>query len=146
MRATRTPDRAGGHAPERGRHPRRGRSREREGDAGQTIVEFVGTLPLILVVLALMWQFVLIGYTFTLAGDAADRGARAAAVDGDCTGEALEDLPAAWRGSADVQGCGSGGAMVTVTVHLRVPVLFPGGANLPMTITGKAGAVKEGRE
>lgn len=128
MRATRTPDGLG-----------RGR------DSGQTIVEFVGVLPLILVVLALMWQFVLIGYTFTLAGDAADRGARADAVDGDCAGEALEDLPRAWRGSADVAGCGSGGAMATVTVRLRVPVLFPGGANLPMTVTGKAGAVREGR-
>ncbi|MDG9703086.1 TadE/TadG family type IV pilus assembly protein [Streptomyces sp. DH37] len=118
----------------------------RDRDRGQVTVEFVGTLPLILAVLALMWQFVLIGYTFTLAGNAADEGARAAAVDGDWAGAAREDLPGAWRGAAEVGRGSPGPGMVEVTVGLRVPVLFPGGANLPMTITGKAGAVREGRE
>ncbi|WP_031506421.1 TadE/TadG family type IV pilus assembly protein [Streptomyces megasporus] len=110
-------------------------------DRGQTIVEFVGMLPIILAALAMMWQFVLIGYTFTLAGNAADEGARAAAVDGDCQAAAREDLPSAWQGEI---ACGPGApGMVTATVRLKVPVLFPGVANLPLTITGKAGAVEE---
>lgn len=130
MHGTRTPDGGGGD----------GR------DRGQVTVEFVGMLPIVLVVLALMWQFVLIGYTFTLAGHAADRGAREAAVGGDCAGEAGEDLPGAWRSSARIDcGAGGGSGMVAVTVGLKVPVLFPGGANLPMTVTGRAGAVKEER-
>ncbi|MCI0383868.1 TadE/TadG family type IV pilus assembly protein [Streptomyces sp. CNQ085] len=115
-------------------------------DRGQVTVEFTGTLPLILVVLALMWQFVLIGYTFTLAGNAADEGARAAAVDGDWVGAAREDLPDAWRGSSRVGRGSPAPGMVEVTVGLKVPVLFPGGASMPMTITGKAGAVEESRE
>ncbi|MEE1939284.1 TadE/TadG family type IV pilus assembly protein [Streptomyces sp. TRM 70361] len=110
-------------------------------DRGQTTVEFVGMVPLILVVLALMWQLVLVGYTFTLAGNAADEAARAAAVDGDCQGAAREHLPSAWQGTV---GCGDGAAgLVTATVELRVPVLFPGMADLPLTVTGEAGAVRE---
>ncbi|RSM84854.1 septum formation initiator, partial [Streptomyces sp. WAC 01325] len=34
-------------------------------------------LPTIVVTLVLMWQFVLVGYTFTLAGNAADEAVRA---------------------------------------------------------------------
>ncbi|GAA2453288.1 TadE/TadG family type IV pilus assembly protein [Streptomyces macrosporus] len=122
-----------------GRAPTGGRGHDR--DRGQTIVEFVGVLPLILVALAMMWQFVLVGYTFTLAGNAADEGARAAAVDGDCQAAAREDLPDAWQGEID---CGPGASgMATATVDLKVPVLFPGVADLPLTITGEAGAVME---
>ncbi|HZG03373.1 MAG TPA: TadE/TadG family type IV pilus assembly protein [Streptomyces sp.] len=110
-------------------------------DRGQVTVEFVGMLPLILVLLALMWQLVLVGYTFTLAGNAADEGAREAAVDGDCQEAAREDLPDAWQGEVH---CGPGeSGMATATVRLKVPVLFPGAANLPLTVTGKAGAVRE---
>ena len=38
-------------------------------DRGQVSVELLGITPLILVVLVLLWQFVLLGYAWTLAGN-----------------------------------------------------------------------------
>ena len=46
---------------------------------GQTVIEFVGVVPLILLLLVALWQCALVGYTFVLAGNAADEGARAGA-------------------------------------------------------------------
>lgn len=120
-------------------------------ERGQVSIEFVGVLPLILLVLVLLWQFVLVGYTFTLAGDAADRGARKATAtnawnrQAECEQTAVENLPAAWRTSAQINCSASNRpGVVAVTVNLKVPVLFPGGADFPMQITGKAGAAEEG--
>lgn len=130
---------------QRARH-RHGKTDAGQADAGQTTVEFLGMLPLILLVLALLWQFVLVGYTYTLAGNAADEAARADAVGGNCQAAATEDLPAAWQGDADVTCSGNGGDLATVTVSLKVPVLFPGSVSFPLTVTGKAGAVSEAAE
>jgi pilus assembly protein CpaE len=87
---------------------------------------------------------VLAGYTFTLAGNAADEGARALAVGtaADAEAAAKSDLPGAWSDSARV-GSGTADGQVTVTVALRVPVLFPGFINFPLTVTGHASAVDE---
>lgn len=115
-------------------------------DRGQVAVEFVGMLPLILLTLVLLWQCVLIGYTFTLAGNAADEAARTAAVGGDCEGAALRHVEGAWASSASVDCKGPSGGMVTVTVTLRTPVLFPGAITLPWRVDGKAAAVWEGEE
>lgn len=59
-------------------HRRFLRFRHFRRDAGQVTIEFLGMTPLILVTLVLLWQFVLLGYTFTLAGNAADEAVRAA--------------------------------------------------------------------
>ncbi|MFC7217251.1 TadE/TadG family type IV pilus assembly protein [Streptomyces polyrhachis] len=126
----------------------RGRRERRRRDAGQVSVEFLGMTPLILTVLVLLWQFVLVGYTYTLAGHAADEAARAAAVEpfyarGTAARAAvLEDLPDAWS----VGGVGvdeSDPQLVKVRVALSVPVLFPG-VDFPWGhVTGTAGAVRE---
>ncbi|MCS0602400.1 pilus assembly protein [Streptomyces sp. LP11] len=103
--------------------------------------------PLILLTLVLVWQAVLVGYTFTLAGNAADEGVRAGTAvapgerSGVCREAALRDLPDAWRGGAGVECGGSG--FVTADVSLRVPVLFPGLIGFPATVKGHAGAVEE---
>ncbi|XEC32912.1 pilus assembly protein [Streptomyces fradiae] len=103
-------------------------------------------LPLILLTLVLLWQCVLIGYTYTLAGNAADEAARAAAVDGDCEGAARRHVEGAWASGASVD-CGvPSGGMVTVTVTLRTPVLFPGSITFPWRVDGKAAAVWEGKD
>ncbi|QNP70488.1 pilus assembly protein [Streptomyces roseirectus] len=121
--------------------------RRLRGDRGQVAVEFTGMLPVILVTLIAIWQCVLVGYTYTLAGNAADAAVRAGAVadpgsrQGACEQAATEDLPGAWRGGASVECGGSG--FVTATVRLEVPVLFPGVVSLPFTIEGNAGAVEE---
>jgi pilus assembly protein CpaE len=138
-----------------GRPPRRTRTRggakaalhvpcraRARGDRGQVSVELLGITPLILLVLLLVWQFVLLGYTFTLAGDAADRAARAVAVGEDPTAAAERDLPSAWASGAAVSTGGSGD-VVTAHVALRVPVLVPGFAAFPFTVDGDAGAAKE---
>ncbi|MEU3709100.1 TadE/TadG family type IV pilus assembly protein [Streptomyces catenulae] len=117
------------------------------GDRGQVTVEFAGMLPLILLVLVLLWQFVLVGYTFSLAAHAADRGARAAVAlrdggPGACRTAATGELPASWR-SAATTTCAADAGLWHATVRLKVPVLFPGAAAFPWTVSGTAGAVDE---
>ncbi|MER0243010.1 TadE/TadG family type IV pilus assembly protein, partial [Streptomyces sp. HSW2009] len=124
-----------------------GRFRGRGGDRGQVTVEFLGMVPVILIVLAVLWQCVLVGYTYSLAGNSADRGARAAAASDTgggaaCEEAALRDLPSAWRGDASVS-CPTAGGVVRATVRIKVPVLFPGAGNFPWTVTGTAGAAEE---
>ncbi|WP_406093152.1 TadE/TadG family type IV pilus assembly protein [Streptomyces sp. NBC_01013] len=116
-------------------------------DRGQTAIEFVGTLPLILVTLAVMWQAGLVCYTWVLAGNAADKGVRAAAVaEGSsrqaCEQAVREDVPDAWE--TDVVRCSAGfGDLVTAKVEVKVPLIFPGVFNVPWHATGDAKAKKE---
>ncbi|MFE9447077.1 TadE/TadG family type IV pilus assembly protein [Streptomyces sp. NPDC006739] len=117
-------------------------------DRGQVSIEFLGMTPLIVLTLVLMWQCVLVGYTFTLAGNAADEGVRAGTAVprgerfGVCRQAALKDLSEAWRGGATVERC-DGTGYVTAVVALKVPVLFPGSIDFPVTVRGHAGAVEE---
>ena len=118
------------------------------GDDGQVTIEFLGMTPTIIVTLVLLWQCVLVGYTFTLAGNAADEAVRAAtaaepgARGGACAQAGLDKLPGAWEGDADVD-CTTGGGYVRASVSLKVPVLFPGVIGFPFTVHGAAGAVEE---
>ncbi|MER6095112.1 TadE/TadG family type IV pilus assembly protein [Streptomyces sp. NPDC001728] len=111
-------------------------------DRGQVAVELLGMVPLILLTLALLWQVVLVGYTYTLAGNAADEAARACAVDDDWSEAALRHLDGAWAAGAR-PSCSVEGGMANAVVAIRVPVLFPGVGGL-FTVRGKAGAVYEG--
>ncbi|MER5195061.1 TadE family protein [Streptomyces sp. NPDC048251] len=119
----------------------------RARDRGQVTIEFLGMTPLIIVTLVVVWQFVLVGYTFTLAGNAADEAVRAgtAAPPGErlaaCQQAGLDKLGDAWKGNAVVDCGGSG--YVTADVSLKVPVLFPGTIDFPFTVHGHAGAVEE---
>ncbi|RKN46980.1 TadE/TadG family type IV pilus assembly protein [Streptomyces hoynatensis] len=136
--------RAPGARPRRPRRPR-GRLLPR-GERGSVVVEFAGLFPLILVMMAVIWQCILIGYTFSLAGNAADEGARAAAgAEGDaaaaCAAAAREHIPGSW--DVDVS-CPLVGHVRRANVDVHVPVLFPGAFNLPVTISGSAGAAEEG--
>ncbi|MGW2234483.1 TadE/TadG family type IV pilus assembly protein [Streptomyces sp. NPDC001759] len=125
--------------------------RRRRGDRGQVTIEFLGMTPLIILTLVLVWQFVLVGYAYSLAGNAADEGVRAgtAAPRGErfgvCEQAALKHLSGAWRGAAKVEQCGGTG-FVTADVAIKVPVLFPGSISFPLTVHGHAGAVEEVKE
>ncbi|MFI0737165.1 CpaE family protein [Streptomyces sp. NPDC021100] len=111
------------------------------GDRGQVAVEFAGIFPMILVALAVVWQCVLVGYTYSLAGHAADRAARAGAVGRDCAEAARADLPGEWRtGSID---CGREGDVYKATVKLKVPVLVPDAVDWPWAVSGTAGVARE---
>ncbi|KUM94143.1 septum formation initiator [Streptomyces cellostaticus] len=122
----------------------------RGGDRGQVSIEFLGMAPLIVLTLVLMWQCVLVGYAYTLAGNAADEGVRAgtAAPPGErfgaCQQAALKHLSGAWRGGARVDRC-DGTGYVTADVSIKVPVLFPGSIDFPVTVHGHAGAVEEAK-
>ncbi|MFF2652086.1 pilus assembly protein [Streptomyces sp. NPDC058045] len=104
--------------------------------------------PLIILTLVLLWQFVLVGYTYTLAGNAADKAVNAATAahhwdrQSACRQAGSKDLPGSWAGSADIN-CHTSGNYVTADVHLKVPVLFPGSIAFPFHMNGHAGAVEE---
>ncbi|WP_328927376.1 pilus assembly protein [Streptomyces sp. NBC_00190] len=98
----------------------------RPRDEGQVAVEFVGTVPLILLLVAAVWECVLIGYAFSLAGNAADEAARAGAVTGDaaCVAAAGKHISAAWDMAPPT--CQKQGDIYKAKVSLKIPVLFPG--------------------
>ncbi|MFF8266383.1 TadE/TadG family type IV pilus assembly protein [Streptomyces sp. NPDC016562] len=111
------------------------------GDRGQVAVEFVGMVPLILLLVAAVWECVLIGYAFSLAGNAADEAARAGAVHGDaaCRAAAREHIGEAWK--MPPAQCGASGDIYRAKVELSIPVLFPG-LNFG-SIDGTGGAAME---
>ncbi|MFI6205847.1 pilus assembly protein [Streptomyces sp. NPDC051041] len=132
------------------RVPTRARERRTARDRGQVTIEFLGMTPTILVTLVALWQAVLVGYTFTLAGNSADEAVRegTAAAPGQrqaaCEQAGLDKLSDAWREGADVS-CATAGGYVTSDVTLRVPVLFPGTIAFPFEVEGHAGAVEEAK-
>lgn len=113
----------------------------RRGDRGQVAIEFVGMLPLILLAVAAVWECVLIGYAFSLAGNAADEAARAGAVhgDGQCREAAAEHIGGAWSLAVTCDGTGD---VYKATVSLTVPVLVPG-LDTGLSVEGRGGAAKE---
>ncbi|MFF5020047.1 TadE family protein [Streptomyces sp. NPDC001165] len=118
------------------------------GDRGQVSIEFLGMTPLIILTLVLMWQCVLVGYAYTLAGNAADEGVRAGTAahrggerQAACEAAGLKHLTGAWKGGASVRCSPSG--YVTADVRVKVPLLFPGSIDFPVTVHGHAGAVEE---
>ncbi|MBY8877135.1 AAA family ATPase [Actinacidiphila acidipaludis] len=121
----------------RGRRPRRG------GDRGQIALETLGMTPIILITLILVWQAVLAGYTFTLAGDAADKAARAAAVGADARAAAVSDMPGAWADSLSGPTVTRDNGTVDVQLSIRVPVLFPGAVDFWVPVHGHARTVDE---
>ncbi|MDG4858493.1 AAA family ATPase [Streptomyces sp. T-3] len=116
-----------------------------QNDRGSAIVEFAGMAPLIFLVIAIIWQAVLYGYTYSLAGNAADEAARAGAVRGaaECQVAAQERLPGAWQGNFTADCPPPGADVYQVSVEVQVPVFFPG-FDAGWTVSGRAGAAKEG--
>ncbi|MER5932897.1 TadE family protein [Streptomyces sp. NPDC002054] len=113
-------------------------------DRGQVAVEFAGMLPFIVLLIMAVWQCVLIGYAFSLAGNAADEAARAGAVTRDpaaCAAAAGEHIPGSWETTADCPAPPATG-LYRVSVRLQIPILLPG-LNLGPQITGEAGAAME---
>lgn len=127
-----------------------GIGRRRDRDRGQTAIEFVGVTPLIILLLVALWQCALFGYTFILAGNAADMAARAGNVsqgnsDAACEQAGRKDLPNAWQPANDGITCGpSEPGLYRATVELDVPVLVPGVLDFGPTVTGEASSAKEG--
>lgn len=122
----------------------------RDRDRGQTAVEFLGMTPFIILIMLVLWECALIGYTFSLAGNAADVGARKGsgaevAPRAACEAGAMKDLPDAWAESAVVT-CRDGSSLYEATVKLKVPVLVPGLFDLDTEIEGTAGSPMEAQQ
>ncbi|MFJ8939142.1 CpaE family protein [Streptomyces sp. NPDC102365] len=123
--------------------------RRKGGDRGAVTLEFAGMFPILLVVMTILWQCALYGYTYSLAGNAADEAARAAtaayAIDGDvggaCSSAGGEHLPGAWDGAGI--DCTVAGPVMKATVTAQVPLFFPG-FDAGWTVEGTAGAALEG--
>ncbi|MFF8830363.1 TadE family protein [Streptomyces sp. NPDC015131] len=117
------------------------RERCRE-DRGQVAVEFTGMIPVVLGTIVLLWQAALVGYAWSLAGNAADEAARAGTVGGAgaCAAAAQRTVSGAWSASA---ACGEAGDLYTASVAVDIPVLFPG-FDVPVPVTGTASAAREG--
>ncbi|MGC5562987.1 AAA family ATPase [Streptomyces sp. FR-108] len=123
--------------------------RRKGGDRGAVTLEFAGMFPILLVVMTILWQCALYGYTYSLAGNAADEAARAAtaayAIDGDvggaCATAGGKHLPGAWDGAGI--DCNVAGPVMKATVTAQVPLFFPG-FDAGWTVEGTAGAALEG--
>ncbi|MER7725202.1 TadE family protein [Streptomyces sp. NPDC096323] len=128
----------------------RRRERRRDRDRGQTAIEFVGVTPLIILLLVALWQCALFGYTFILAGNAADVAARAGNLAkgnqrAACVQAAEKDLPSAWHDKADYDcPAAPGSALYEAKVTLTVPVLVPGVLDWGPKVTGEAASAREG--
>ncbi|WP_369233555.1 AAA family ATPase [Streptomyces sp. R21] len=124
--------------------------RRKGGDRGAVTLEFAGMFPLLLVVMTILWQCVLYGYTYSLAGNAADEAARAGtaanavtpgAYQGACAEAGGAHLPGAWQGAGIT--CGIDGSVMKATVEVDVPLFFPG-FDVGWHVKGSAGAALEG--
>ncbi|MEU4616908.1 AAA family ATPase [Streptomyces umbrinus] len=126
--------------------------RRKGGDRGAVTLEFAGMFPILLVVMTILWQCVLYGYTYSLAGNAADEAARAAtaanavtpgAYAGPCADAGSEHLPDSWQGATI--NCGEDGTVMRATVTAQVPLFFPG-FDAGWEVQAEAGAALEGED
>lgn len=88
-------------------------------ERGQASVELVGTLPAVLLVGLVVWQFALAGHAAWLCAHAARVAARAEAVHADPESAARSALPRSLRPGLTVERSGRTGA---VRVEVAVPV------------------------
>ncbi|MER7697625.1 TadE/TadG family type IV pilus assembly protein [Streptomyces sp. NPDC096095] len=114
--------------PHRERDRRRGRGGGRDSDRGQVAMEYLGFLPLLLLLAMAAIQLGLAAYAANQAGTAARAGARtAASVDARGTGQSnARDAVSDWVEDGGFTYRQSGGRDITVTVRVKVPSVVPG--------------------
>ncbi|CAN5315603.1 AAA family ATPase [soil metagenome] len=116
---------------------RRRRSGPASGESGQASVEFVGVLPVVVLLVLLVWQVGLTLVSLTLTGHAADEAARAAAV-GDDVQSSLESVPSWFAQSMSVSQSSD-----AVRVHTDLPILVPGFSVSGWNFDSEVGVVDE---
>lgn len=111
-------------------------------DRGAVSVEFLGVIPAVLLVVAMLWQLGVVGMTYMWTGYAASAAARAAAVHEtplEVREAARDRVPAGLRSSLQVTtGPGS-----RVSVQSKVPLVAPGVLDLPWTVQIDRQVVRE---
>ena len=98
----------------------------RDDQSGQAAVELVAVLPILIALLAAVWQVALVGHASWSAGAAARAAARAHALGLDPRAAARAHLPTGLEHGLRVRDAARGGE---VTVTVRVPSVI-GGARL----------------
>ncbi|AZS85334.1 TadE/TadG family type IV pilus assembly protein [Streptomyces griseoviridis] len=98
------------------RHPHR--------DRGQVALEYLGFLPILLLVGMAAVQLGLIAYTAQQAGTAARAGARSASLDGSAA-EGCAQAVSDWLTGRTRCASSSGGDSVTVTASIAIPSVVP---------------------
>jgi pilus assembly protein CpaE len=88
-------------------------------ERGAETVEFLGTLPLVILTIAIIWQFALLGYTAVITAGTAREAARAAAVGADCRAAAAQ-ASVGWDSGTRRVSCSCGGETCRATVDLQV--------------------------
>lgn len=88
-------------------------------ERGAETIEFLGTLPLVILTIAIIWQFALLGYTAVVTAGAAREAARAAAVGASCQ-TAAANASIGWDTGVRRVSCSCGGDMCRAEVSLQV--------------------------
>lgn len=109
-----------------------------QSERGQASVELLATIPALALLVALIVQAALAGWTLWSAQNAAYAGSRAAAVGGDAAGAALSALPDQLRSGATVR---AGDAVRVKIAAPRLATTIPSldvqaGAHLPSSADG----------
>lgn len=98
-------------------------------EAGQAAVEFLGLVPVIVIMVALAVQLSLTGLTAIFAGMAASEGARELAVDrplAEAQQRAADRLPDRWGQTVRLQQAGFGpNGQRSVQAAVRMPIIVP---------------------
>jgi Flp pilus assembly protein TadG len=94
-------------------------------DLGQVALEYLGFIPVLILVAMAGVQIGLIAYTAQQAGTAARAGARAASIE-ESAQQGCQNAVSSWL--ADGTACGEayGGDEVTVTATVDIPSIVPG--------------------
>lgn len=105
-----------------------GQDRSQDGDRGQVAMEYLGFLPLLLLVAMAAIQLGLAAYAASQAGTASRAGARtAASVDARGSGQTnARDAVSDWVEEGGFRYRQRGGQDITVTVRVKVPSVVPG--------------------
>lgn len=108
------------------------------GESGQASVELVALVPLVVLVVAALWQATLVGQALWLSGTAARAAARAEAIGGDAEASARATLPDRLGRGTSVRAARDG----AVTVGIAVPLVLGGGRLA--TVSGRAALRRQG--
>ncbi|MET9717657.1 TadE/TadG family type IV pilus assembly protein [Streptomyces rochei] len=88
-------------------------------------MEYLGFLPVLIIVAMAAVQLGLIAYTAQQAGTAARAGARSASLD-EGAGQACDAAVSDWLADGTDCGAAEGGDEVTVTATVDIPSIVPG--------------------
>jgi len=100
------------------------RARRKCDDRGQTVLEYVGVVPMLIFIGLLVVQLGLALFAVQQAGTSARAAARVASYDLPGCQQAGHDALSSWLSASF--DCRPGSDEVTVTAHVRIPSLIPG--------------------